>query len=380
MDDDLRVSSRPGKRPSSDANAPTAPTRQERRRPGREAKHRGVKHTNNHAGTSASDLAPSAADNPARKAGQASRDGKTNFLKVHAPWEVLISYAEKLHLRMPIKKRGRMVPFPTLKVREGDTPTLPGLKDLEECSTELEAEAKPTKLDTLWAKLWTPFPYDKKLIPDEKQFFTAEFVCQREPMYLMQYKETFFSQAIRSRIAWEVLMRTAYEDKESQRGIHKLLNDDVYLQAYPLHDGPIGTGTFDPLKEVPTERRLLYSEWAHPAAWYKQQPLGLIRRYFGEKTGLYFAWLGFYTTMLFLPAAVGLLTTLVGVLGMTTNTPATEVCDRSIAGDFIMCPACNKTCPYEYLYNKCTNSRAILLFLFFDLSTVDRRSDVRRQH
>ncbi|XP_054933950.2 anoctamin-5-like [Dermacentor andersoni] len=263
-----------------------------------------LKQTNNHAGTSASDLAPSVADNPARNAGQssthgtgaftpasakskseaaaevaatvatnkddplstlyfrdgkrridfvlayeklddrvlenrratfeknllkerlelelenaaASRDGKTNFLKVHAPWEVLINYAEKLHLRMPIKKRGRRVPFPTLKVGEGDSPTLPDLKDLEDISTELEVEAKPTKLDTLWAKLWTPFPYDKKLIPDEKQFFTAEFVCQREPMYLMQYKETFFSQAIRSRIAWEVLMRAAYEYKESQRG------------------------------------------------------------------------------------------------------------------------------------------------------------------
>ncbi|KAH7934041.1 hypothetical protein HPB49_020775 [Dermacentor silvarum] len=288
----------------------------------------------------------------------ASRDGKTNFLKVHAPWEVLINYAEKLHLRMPIKKRGRVVPFPTLKVGEGEAPALPDLKELEEGSTELEVEAKPTKLDTLWAKLWIPFPYDKKLIPDEKQFFTAEFVCQREPMYLMQYKETFFTQAIRSRIAWEVLMRAAYEDTESQRGIHKLLNDQVYLEAYPLHDGPIGSGSFDPLKEVPTERRLLYSEWARPAAWYKQQPLGLIRRYFGEKTGLYFAWLGFYTTMLFLPAALGLLTTFVGVLGMTTNTPTTEVCDRTIAGDFILCPACNKTCPYDYLYNKCTIRRA----------------------
>ncbi|XP_065300565.1 anoctamin-5-like [Dermacentor albipictus] len=430
MDDDLSVSFRPGKRPASDVNAPT------------------VKQTDNHAGTSASDLGPSVADNAARNAGQsstngtgaftsasatlaseaaaevaatvapnhddslntvyfrdgkrsidfvlayeklddpvlenrrvtfeknllkegleleledavASRNGKTNFLKVHAPWEVLISYAEKLHLRMPIKKRGRTVPFPTLKVGEGDCPALPDLKDLEEGSTELEVEAKPTKLHTLWARLWTPFSYDKKLIPDEKQFFTAEFVCEREPMYLMQYKETFFSQAIRSRIAWEVLMRTAYEDKESQRGIHKLLNDDVYLEAYPLHDGPIGRGSFDPLKEEPTERRLLYSEWARPAAWYKQQPLGLIRRYFGEKTGLYFAWLGFYTSMLFLPAALGLLTTLVGVLGMTTNTPTTEVCDRSIAGDFIICPACNTTCPYEYLHNKCANSRMMYIF------------------
>ncbi|KAL3250751.1 hypothetical protein MRX96_055396 [Rhipicephalus microplus] len=283
-----------------------------------------------------------------------SCDGKTNFLKIHAPWPVLISYAEKLHLRMPIKKRGRVVQFPTVHVEEGECPALPDIKKLEEGSTEIEVEARQTTMDNMWTKLWIPFPYDKALIPDERQFFTAEFVRQREPMYLMQYKDTVFSQAIRSRIAWEVLMRAPYEDKESHRGIHKLLKDQVYLEAFPLHDGPPGSGPFDPLKEVASERRLLYSEWARPAAWYKQQPLGLVRRYFGEKTGLYFAWLGFYTSMLFLPAAVGVLTTLVGLFGMSTNTPTAEICNQSIAGDILMCPACNKTCPYYYLYNRCT--------------------------
>ncbi|KAH7939342.1 hypothetical protein HPB52_011349 [Rhipicephalus sanguineus] len=148
----------------------------------------------------------------------ASCDGKTNFLKIHAPWEVLINYAEKLHLRMPIKKRGRVVSFPTVHVEEGECPVLPDVKKLEEGSTELDVEAKPTTMDNMWTRLWIPFPYDKKLIPDERQFFTAEFVRQREPMYLMQYKDTVFSQAIRSRIAWEVLMRAPYEDKESHKG------------------------------------------------------------------------------------------------------------------------------------------------------------------
>ena len=38
------------------------------------------------------------------------------------------------------------------------------------------------------------------------------------------------------------------------------------------------------------------------------------RRYFGEKIGLYFAWLGWYTGMLFPAALVGLLVFLYGVL------------------------------------------------------------------
>lgn len=37
------------------------------------------------------------------------------------------------------------------------------------------------------------------------------------------------------------------------------------------------------------------------------------RRYFGEKIGLYFAWLGWYTGMLFPAALVGLLVFLYGV-------------------------------------------------------------------
>jgi len=47
----------------------------------------------------------------------------------------------------------------------------------------------------------------------------------------------------------------------------------------------------------------LYLEWARPKKWYKKQPLWLIKRYFGDKIGLYFAWLGFYTQML-IPAAI----------------------------------------------------------------------------
>jgi anoctamin-4 len=56
----------------------------------------------------------------------------------------------------------------------------------------------------------------------------------------------------------------------------------------------------------------LHQEWARFGAWYKKQPFSLIKRYFGDKIGLYFCWLGFYTKMLILPAVVGLLVFLYG--------------------------------------------------------------------
>lgn len=65
--------------------------------------------------------------------------------------------------------------------------------------------------------------------------------------------------------------------------------------------------------------QLLYSEWACPSRWYKKQPLWLIKKYFGEKIGLYFAWLGFYTKMLIPASAVGLLCFFYGLLSMNSS-------------------------------------------------------------
>lgn len=66
----------------------------------------------------------------------------------------------------------------------------------------------------------------------------------------------------------------------------------------------------------------------------KKQPLWLIRRYFGEKVALYFAWLGFYTKALYPPAIVGLICFLYGLLTMNgdDNIPSQEICDPKIAG------------------------------------------------
>lgn len=52
-------------------------------------------------------------------------------------------------------------------------------------------------------------------------------------------------------------------------------------------------------KEV-NMRQILYEYWGRWGKWYKYQPLDHIRQYFGEKIGIYFAWLGNKIISLFL--------------------------------------------------------------------------------
>ena len=65
--------------------------------------------------------------------------------------------------------------------------------------------------------------------------------------------------------------------------------------------------------------QVLYREWALPKNLFKRQPLWLIKRYFGDKIGLYFAWLGFYTGFLIPAALFGLGVTIYGIVTMKAD-------------------------------------------------------------
>ena len=95
----------------------------------------------------------------------------------------------------------------------------------------------------------------------------------------------------------------------------------------------------------------------------------MIKRYFGDKIGLYFAWLGFYTQMLFLPAAVGLITFLYGAftIGTDKNYPSKEICDPDNEGGIQMCPQCDKFCPFWELKESCTLSKVNTKHVFCPL-------------
>ncbi len=68
-------------------------------------------------------------------------------------------------------------------------------------------------------------------------------------------------------------------------------------------------------------RKLLYKEWASFSKLFKFQPLDTVRDYYGVKIALYFAWLGFYTSLLLPPSIMGLLVFLYGLASRGNDIP-----------------------------------------------------------
>uniref|UniRef100_A0A8C2HF27 Anoctamin n=1 Tax=Cyprinus carpio TaxID=7962 RepID=A0A8C2HF27_CYPCA len=106
--------------------------------------------------------------------------------------------------------------------------------------------------------------------------------------------------------------------------------------------------------------QILYEQWASYSIFYKYQPIGLVRKYFGEKVGLYFAWLGVYTQMLIPAAIVGVIVFLYGCATVDNNIPSMEVCDER--NNITMCPMCDRACSYWKLVTACGTARASHLF------------------
>ncbi|XP_043564623.1 anoctamin-6 isoform X1 [Chiloscyllium plagiosum] len=247
------------------------------------------------------------------------------FLKLHGPWDLLCRYAELLHIKLPLHSN--------------------------------DIKQKPSTFNCI-TKI---FSVDEDKIPPEPEYFTAPFEMDRIKSFQMDDHDSFFSPATRSRIVQYILNRCEYKKGNRNKfGITKLLDSKTYSAAYTLHDCKFNQKSLDPL--CPNERYLLYEEWAHPKNFYKLQPLDLIRKYFGEKIGIYFAWLGFYTGMLAIAGFAGLVCFIFGILTLDYNTWSQEVCDPEIGGRMIMCPQCDRDCSYWRLNITCESSRKLSVF------------------
>lgn len=258
-----------------------------------------------------------------------SKDQKTYFLKIHAPWEVLAKYADILKIKVPF--------------RESDIP-----------------HGKDAMFE--WLSLPTCLP--KNIMHPVPEYFTYPFNKDKTDFFLIEDKDTFFLPSTRNRIVYYILARCPYY-KEGKRekektGIKRLLSNGTYTAAFPLHDCRYWKSGRNVERE--SERYNLYKHWARFLCFYKEQPLNLIRKYYGEKIGIYFAWLGFYTEMLFFAAVMGLICFIYGVLSYDNNITSKEICDPNIGGEIVMCPLCDKKCSFWNLNSTCLSSWQSHLF------------------
>ncbi|XP_050300119.1 anoctamin-4 isoform X2 [Anthonomus grandis grandis] len=278
-----------------------------------------------------------------------SFDGKTWFLKIHLPWKTKTRYAALMGIKLPCKR------FITISVKAWDDK-----KDQNQNSCYQSCYEK-------WNKKWKEyFEYNHDLIPKEPSFYDATEGRDREEQFVVKDRATTYSSAQRSLIVMQILLRVKF-DETDKVGIRRLLNNGTFLACFPLHEGKWEeTGK----NGVLLDRRLLYLEWANFGKMLKRQPLNLVRKYFGDKIGLYFCWLGFYTKMLISPAIVGTLCFMYGVFTMDgdDNTATHEICDANGPGNITLCPLCDKACTYTRLKDSCKFAK--LTYLFDNPATV----------
>nr|XP_046239776.1 anoctamin-1a isoform X2 [Scatophagus argus] len=250
------------------------------------------------------------------------------FLKIHAPWNVLCREAEFMKLKMPTKK--------VYEVKQGG--------NLVE------------KIRLFIHKVTAPLhPKVDSNRPQNIKSLSHPFSREKQHLFDLSDKDKFFDSKTRSSIVYEVVKRTRCTRAKYSMGITSLLANGVYTSAYPLHDGDN-----EGINAESNDRKLLYEEWASYSAFYKYQPIGLIRKYFGEKVGLYFAWLGVYTQMLIPAAIVGVIVFLYGCATVDDNIPSMEICDPR--NNITMCPLCDHACSYWKLVTACGTARASHLF------------------
>ncbi|XP_062872712.1 anoctamin-7 [Trichomycterus rosablanca] len=253
---------------------------------------------------------------------------KTTYVLLNAPWSVLCYYAEEIGLRVPL---------------------------------QVETTQESNWSETVLSKLHIPNILAQQVPNPPPDYYTCQFRPNKLERFLgHENKDTFFKITQRHQIVYEILASTQFGAlKNGEVGIARLVKENVFTAAYPLHEGQfeMPTGPVNP--ESLSTRQILHHYWARWGCWKNYQPLDHIREYFGEKIALYFAWLGFYTGWLLPAAVMGIILSVFGIWLMITDVPAQEVCNKD--NNIVMCPTCT-ICKYWNLSSICHYYRAGLLF------------------
>jgi hypothetical protein len=200
------------------------------------------------------------------------------------------------------------------------------------------------------------FRIAKPSVREEKKYINDFFKQEKLDMYLFKDEESFFSGVDRSRMVFRLLKSANFSTELEDFGIRRLLHENIYDDAYSLHDGDVDMFSFSD-EPAENDRQRLVNDWASFRRWYKNQPLNAIKSYFGSRVAMYFAWLGVYTMMLVSASIVGVICFLVGFLTINDFIPAQDVCNKNNSKLFYMCPLCDKNCSFWSLATSCQYAR-----------------------
>nr|XP_040029525.1 anoctamin-4 isoform X5 [Gasterosteus aculeatus aculeatus] len=141
------------------------------------------------------------------------------FLKLNAPWDVLCRYAELMNIRMPFRRK---IFF---------------MHRRHKFMSRMEKRINKVRG---WLPR-KPMKFDNDALPDleENESFTAPFSRSRIHHFIIHNRDTFFSNATRSRIIHHILQRVKYEEGKNKMGLNRLLSNSSYEAAFPLHEDEI---------------------------------------------------------------------------------------------------------------------------------------------
>ncbi|KAG0256251.1 Anoctamin-5 [Mortierella polycephala] len=122
----------------------------------------------------------------------------------------------------------------------------------------------------------------------------------------------FFQTSRRGYLVNSIMIRTESRNQYygNKMSLRSALRQGAYQKLYALHDGSFKIHS-ESIKDA-NYRAQLRVKWVK--RFWTGQPLDMVNAYYGERIGIYFGWLGHYTKWLTLPAVVGTMVFVYGVI------------------------------------------------------------------